>query len=161
MNGEKSCVKNLDLLNDKLDQYENEILGKNTNPGEEDIQQYLNMSIENLTKIDANQASIIANKIAQYSLYIQRLTNKENGIIKWCDAVINKFVANRWDRYSDYIKSDIKINIIIKDDEAMQEVLKIKNNATQRKERLNMIPSTLKYLFDTMIEIARSKRCQT
>lgn len=158
-NGDQSCVANLESLNQSLDQYEKGIIFDNNNPDvESELEQYFKMSISELGQVDGQQAAVIAVKLVQYGHYIQRLINKESGVIRWCDAVINKFCVNRWTNFSDFIKSDIKIGLIIKDDEAMQMVSKIKNHAIQRKERLNQIPENIKYLSSAMIEISRSKR---
>lgn len=156
--GNQSLLNDLDKLNEVLDNYENGILSSLEDISEDEIDSYTKIPLESIQRMAHEECSAIAYKLGAYSLYIQRIQNKESGVVKWCDAVINSLCAKHWGDYSDFIKGDIKMAIIAQENEAVKNIQKIKVHAEQRRERLFMIASSIKFMADCMIENARSKR---
>jgi len=156
--GNNVFVEDLEKLANILDEYENNILSPIDDANNDEIDTYTKMPLELLGKMDSEECSAIAYKLSCYSMSIQRIYNRENGRVKWCDAVINSICARHWNDYDQYVKTEIKIELIAKENQAMQTVKKIKNHAVQRKERLYMMASSVKFISDCLIENARSKR---
>jgi hypothetical protein len=150
-------IEQLDELEKLLEEY-NDNSGLSITIDLEKINEYLNISIDEIQVLGAEQCFELAAQIGQHAVALQKLVNKESCRIKWCDKVINSMCAKEWDSYDKYMKADIKIEIIAQNNEAIQKVLKLKNNADLRKEKLFNMVNLIKYYSEVMIEGCRVKR---
>ena len=90
-----SIEERLKQIDKALDDYEGGLtLPPAVPPGtEEELNEYLNMDRSVLKSLDRADCSEICYRLAQYSLYIQRISNKEQSRVTWADAVIQELTA--------------------------------------------------------------------
>lgn len=149
-------LRKLEEIEGIIQEYENSLVGSPYQNNE--FEKFLKLTRQELEKMTDHECFMAAYNIGQQILYIQRKLNKESARVKWCAATLNALVSNRWNNYSEMIKYEIKVNMIIKEDDFLESVNKLKNMAEQRIERLNNITINLKYMSDILTEMGRSKR---
>ena len=142
-----------------LDEYESSSnLPVNISPGSEDeLQEYLNMDRTAITALSCLECGTIGIRLAQYSIYTQRLYNRESARVVWATGAIINGSASSWNSYSDFIKYDMKMALIGKENEYVAKLNKIIAYAKQRMERLEYVSSGLKYMADVLVRQQRYK----
>jgi hypothetical protein len=146
-----SGKQNLDLqLDEILDQYEKQN-GLNFPTVNEDMSGYLNMSRDYIESLDRDERSLIALRLAQYSLYVQRLINRERARVSFCDATIRNICARDWINYDKYFQYDIRVAAIALENDVISKVLKIKNHAQIRVLDLENVPFSIKHISDILM----------
>ena len=157
-NGTENLI-NLDELSGKLDlileEYEQ---CHGIKFPQRNIENYLKLTRDEISKLDYDSCLEIAYELSCQSIYIQSVYNKENGRVKWANAMISSYCCTDWKNYTQFFKDEMKIAAISKENSAVNKLLKIRNNAEQRKERLQGISNNLKYLSSIFIESSKSKR---
>lgn len=89
------------MLNDEsLDKAENSILPKNVQPGSlEEFEQYLNMTADQVRRLDAEEVAIISLRLNQYSFYIQRCSNRERSRVIYLRHQLKEKAAKNYSKY--------------------------------------------------------------
>lgn len=146
----------LDDLEKIIQEYENSLIGAPYNNAE--YEQYLKLNRKQIELMDDNECFSSSYMIAQQILYVQRQINRDSARVKWCNATTNALSASHWNDYDQFTKGEIKLQLIIRDNDFLQKVQKIKNIAEQRIERFHNITLNLKYMSDILMEIGKSKR---
>ena len=138
-----------------LDEYEN---SHSIIPAKRNIDKYLNMSRDEISRLDHQSCLEIAYELTCHSIYIQSIYNKESGRLKWAKSIVRTYCCPEWNNYKSFFMDEMRISAIARDNSAVKKILKIKNYAEQRLERLNQVANNIKYLSGVFTEIAKSKR---
>lgn len=149
-------LKQLDDIEKILEEYENALIGPTHTNAE--YEKYMQLSKQELDTLSEEECMHGSYSISQQIIYIQRQVNKHSARIKWCAAVTNSIAAKHWDDYDKYLKAEIRIQLICKQNDFLQKVDKIRNLAEQRLERFNNITMGMKYMSDILLEMGKTKR---
>lgn len=140
-----------------LDDYEHSIgLPSNTPPGtENELQQYLNMTRNQIEALDITTALSISIRLSQFSIYFQRAINREKTNKTWAESELSFLIckeALQFDRYTPH-----KTELICRENIAANELRQILNYAQQRIERLEELASGLRNLSYVISLIAKAR----
>jgi len=152
--------ENMLVVEKALDDYESSCgLPININPGqEEELQEILNMNKDKILKLSCLECGALGLRLSQYALYIQRLSNAESSRMTWANTQIINACASCWSNYSDYIKYDMKIAIIAKENEYVSKLNSIISYAKQRINRLEYVSSGIKYMSEILVRQQQYKK---
>lgn len=157
--GEKESepsLKKLDAIEEILNEYEKCLIGEAVESPE--YTKFLALNRDQIEALSPDECFFGSYTLSQQMLFIQRKINREQARLKWCSNVTNYLVAAKWGEYGDFIKADIKIALISKNDDILEKIHKIKNSAEQRVERFVGIIGNVKYMSDILLEIGKTKR---
>lgn len=124
------------------------------------ISKYFNMSIEQLNKLSGMECAEAAYMLAQYSYYMQRLYNRESAKNKWAHSQMARMVCDKMDSYDTYMKYEHKIELIAKENTAVQRLQSIILYSSQIMERLNFLSTSIKNMCEIMSNIQKAKSYQ-
>lgn len=155
----KNATEKMEVVNKALDDYEKEAgLPEPIKPGEEEeLQVYFSMSRDEIESLSSKNCAAIAFRLAQYSLYIQRLYNRETSRLSWAKATLSEAISVDLKQYDKFTKHEIKVAQIAKENEFVGKIQSIINYAQQRVDRLYFLSSNIKYLSEVMISNQRVK----
>lgn len=157
MNQPNSGQTNLDEQLDKiLDEYE----GANNlkfPAFTHDISSYWNMSRDYIESLSRNDREEIAMQLAQHSMYVQRLYNRERARVKFCNASLSNIYAGEWQNYQHIFKDEMKMAAIARENSAAAKLLKVKNHAEIRVQDLEGLPKIIDHLSDLLMRSAYGK----
>ena len=144
---------------DLLDEYERGIgLPAHVPPGSDDeLNEYFTWDRDVIEAISVEQCGAVAYRLAQFSFYIQRESNREIAREKWASTQLEDAVSSELDSYDKYMKYDVKVSLICKENTYAQVLRAIQKKAEQRISRLVYLASSIKNLSDTLIAIQRGK----
>ena len=151
------------VVDTTLDNYEQKLglSGVATPPGtEEELNGYLNMNRDELQALSQEDCSQISYRLAQFALYIQRTSNREQSRITWAKAVTGDIVAPLLDGYGQYTKYEVKLELIAKDNEAVAKLKSIIRHAQERLNRLEYVSTGIRYMSEVMTDLRRTKYAQ-
>ncbi len=150
MSQESSGQTNLEMQLDKiLDEYVNSRGATNQFTG--DVSEYLLMDRDDLEAMSREDRHTAALRLSQFSIYVQRLINRERARINWASSVINSVASKYWDNYSEMIKADIKIYKIAAENPTVDKAIKIRNNAQIRVDELDGVALLVRNFSDIMM----------
>lgn len=147
-------------INDVLDNYE-KINGipQCMPPGtERELAKYISMGIDELDSYTQEGCAEISYFLSQYSLYIQRLTNKETANLVWIDKKLIEYTCDKLKDYDQYMKHDYKIGSIARENTVVEQFIKLRCRTQQIIERLAFVASSIKHMSDMMKSLQMSKR---
>jgi hypothetical protein len=78
----------LNKIDELLEKYDKKNIVPNFEQEGNEINEYLNISRQTLSKIHANDLAEINYRLAQYSLYLQRLWNEHIAIKSWAESTL-------------------------------------------------------------------------
>lgn len=148
--------KDLDKAQEILDEFES-IHNLKTIAVPSKIDEIWTMSYDRLKKLSAVECSEYAYILAQYSTYIQQMYNREKSKHDWLENKVLQLAAPKLGEYDKYMKYEIKVNLIARENEAFNTLLKHLNFTKQKMTRLEFIPSSIKVLSDNLNNIQRAK----
>lgn len=142
-----------------LDTYERQLgLLHTNNVDETEINGYFTMGrneIDQLSPLSCNEISI---RLHQFAFYIQRQFNAEQSRYDWSIAEINRYSADKLENVGgQYSKYETKIYLLSTQDEYLDKLVKIRNYAQQRLDRLTYLSSSVKNLADCFSNCSRTK----
>jgi len=142
-----------------LDEYEKSVgLPACKSPGTEDeLNKYFLMNrkeIESLTPEDCSEISV---RLMQFGFYLQRLCNREKSRIIWVKQKLIEYIAKQLNSYDKFTKYDIKVALIIKEDNYAYDLQQILTYAEQRFTRLELLSLNIKNLSDVISSVKISK----
>ena len=135
----------LEKLDSILDSYESE-LGIPPYKKEfydDSIQQYLQLSRNQIEKLTPEQCAEAALLLASLSFHLQRSYNREIARVNWADQY-----KGSWES---------QFNQAIKEDTYATKVQQIKRYAQQRGDRLTYLASSIKNISDIFLSVQKSK----
>ncbi len=155
-----SIENDLELVNQAIDDYENaKGIPNFIPPGtEEELASYLNVGQEELLKWDSEDCAAGAYFLSQYSIYIQKVCNKESANLKWINRKLAEYRCDKLESYNPYMKYEHKIQLIAKENEVVRKLLKMQGYTEHIIERLNFIPSNIKHMADMLRSLQGAKR---
>jgi len=142
-----------------LDEYERSIgLGtyKNDALPEAELNQYFQMTRDELEKTTPEVCGEIAYRLSQFAFHIQRSLNRELARLNWADETIKETIADDINNYKGYGYIEKSYQAIKNNDKAIS-LNKIKKYAKQRSDRLQYLANNIKHLSDIMLSIQKSK----
>jgi hypothetical protein len=149
-------VQELDTL---LEQYEKSIgLPPAQPPGPEDeLQSYLSMPREQVQKLGTEDLGEIALRLQQFAFHIHRMLNAEKSRMTWAEAYLHAMIATKLGDYDKYIKFEIKVINIAKENEHVLQVNKLIRNIQQRIDRLESMAYYINNIANTYLAIQKNK----
>lgn len=151
--------ENMENLDKILDEYEQKIgLPQLKESTYSDIEDYLNMSRDELEKLTPEACGEIQYRLKAYSVYLGRIYNKEIARVNWAENLIYSVVAKDIGQYSGYGGAKIQLAQAIKGNEYAAELERIRIYAQQRANRLNFVATSIRDLADTLRGIAYDKK---
>lgn len=153
----KTQKEKLEMRRDLLDSYEQSIgLPANSPPGEEnELQQYLDMTRNQVEALDAGTAVGISYRLSQFAFYFQRAINREKANKTWADTELTYIVCKEALQYDRYTPN--KTELVCRENSAARELRSISIYAQQRIERLEELSSGLRNLSYTLGLIAKNR----
>lgn len=156
----KSAKEELQHWDKILDEYEKSISlpDYSTTNGtiEQEINEYLTMSRDQIEKLSPEDCAQIAYRLAQFAFHIQRTINREIARYNWADESIKEIIADDINNYKGYGYIE-KSSQAIKHNEKAQAVNSIKKFAKQRSDRLSYIANSIKNLSDIIMSVQKTK----
>lgn len=156
---EQTIDERMKYLDEALDKFEKDAsLTVNSPPGPEtEIDEYLHMDRNDITKLSGEDCAAIAYRLAQFSLYTQRLINRDKARITWVKSQLASFITNDSD-YDKFRKFEVAVELLAKSNTAVARLAKIHTWGQQRIDRLEYVATGLKTLSDVMVTNQRAKR---
>lgn len=140
-----------------LDDYEQRI--QLTTPQKPlDIDQYMDISADKLKLMTDDECGTAAVKLTQYNIFLQREINRQVAIKNWAMSNINAFIAETWDQYDKYIKTDIRQYLIEKENTAAARLNKIYITASSRVDALAYITGRIDSQSQALLALQQTKR---
>lgn len=103
----------------------------------------------------------IAIRLSQISFYLQRLVNREKARITWAETTIYSIAAKYWGDFSEYLKADIKIHLIAKENTTLSKLIKVRNNAKIRVDDLDGLSGIIRHIADILHRSAYGQERRT
>lgn len=155
---QQTAKERLENIDNILDEYEKSIGVPSCRPVEEsELSQYLSMNKDMIEKLSPEDCAIISMRLAQAAFYIQRTQNKEKSRSLWANSELTKLIAVENSNYDKYLRHDLKVATIIKDNSYASSLYEISRYADQRVQRLEFLATSLKNLSDVLINVNRAK----
>jgi hypothetical protein len=147
----------MNILDQALDEYEKKT-GLPTfleNNSHQDIEKYLSMSRDKMEKLTIQDCAEIAVVISSFSFHLQRCLNRENSRANWANNKLKEIVSGKEQQYRG--SWDSQFNQAVQEDSFTRKLLKLKNYAQQRSDRLTFLSSAAKHLSEMYVNLQRSK----
>jgi len=147
-------LKRIDKL---LDEYEvkiglEEFSEEKTIP---EVNKYLNMSREQIEKLDIEECAEAAILLGGFSFHLQRCYNREVARVNWATNTLKKIISGREQQYSG--SWDSQFHQAVKEDKYTDGIFQIKNYAQQRADRLTFLATSVKSVCDLFVNLQRAK----
>lgn len=123
----------------------------------EQVEEYLQMSRDQVEGLDANSCAGIAYVLEQYALYVQRAQNREIARVNWARSYIKEVIANELNDYKAYGYEEKSV-MAIKGNDFASKLDKIARYAQQRVDRLQFVAASIKNLGNILLAVMRSKQ---
>lgn len=158
MSGEvKSPKEQLDYLNEMLDAYESKI-GLSKGVEHSGVQHILD-KMSDVSVLTANECGEMAVVLSAYSMHLQRIYNKEVSVHNWADSKLGQYVDAHSDQYGgNYRHIDERRALVIRNDSYASKLVKIRDWAKQRMNRLYGLSGKFEHLSKTLLELQNSRR---
>jgi len=157
MNGEKELsIEKLDDFIQSLEDYiSNEgVIASELNP---EVDRAINLTGFELKSLTSEECCQKAFVIQGYCNFLQKIYNKHLARFKWCDEFINHAVASRADGFDKFTKWEVKVNHVVREDDFVQKVWRVKRVAEGRITLLSDTIRDIRRQADTLLELSRRK----
>ena len=147
----------MNILDQALDEYEKKtgLPAFLENNSHQDIEKYLSMSRDKMEKLTIQDCAEIAIVISSFSFHLQRCLNRENSRANWANNKLKEIVSGKEQQYRG--SWDSQFNQAVQEDSFTRKLLKLKNYAQQRSDRLTFLSSLAKHLSEMYVNLQRSK----
>jgi hypothetical protein len=143
----------------KLAREYSEQVGLGTIYNKNEINKYLNLSIEEKRKLTAEECGEAAITLSQGAIYIQKEVNILQTDLNWCEKYIDFTIANEVLNLStQYIPYENKKTVAIKNNDVAMQLQKIINDINARITSVQYIPKQLHELARAYSELQQTKR---
>ena len=158
MSGEKEL--SIDKLDSFIQNLENYIKGEGvlnvkSNSEVDDIINLDSHSLKSLTPEECCQKAFV---LQGYCSFLQKIYNKHLARFKWCEEFINHVVAGRVNEFDKFTKWEVKVNSVIREDDFVQKVWRVKRFAEGRTTLLTDTIRDIRRQADTLLELSRRRR---
>jgi hypothetical protein len=158
MSGETELTleQKLNQLDAALDKYEKSKGLPDVVPHGE-AQQYLNINQAQLAKLTPEQCGEAAVMVAQFGFHLQKVYNREIGVINWCEDCIQRTITPELKQYN-APSADERKRLAIRGNEYASKLQRLKSIAQARVDRLSYLPAKVEWLSRTLLELQQTKR---
>jgi hypothetical protein len=138
----------MNKIDEILDEYESSIgLSKFTEKVmDEDAKKYLSMDRTQIEKLSVQECGEAALMLGGLSFHIQRCWNREMSRVNWAESLLKKTIAGEELQYKG--SWDSQYSQAIKNNDYANDLLKLKNYAKQRADRITYLASSAKNMSD-------------
>ena len=156
----RSSKEDIQYWDTILDEYESSLAlpkySAQYGVSEQEINQYLTMSRDEIEKISPEDCAQISFRLAQFAFHIQRTINREIARHNWSEETIKETIADEINNYKGYgfIEKSLQA---IKHNEKANSLNQIRKYAKQRIDRLSYLANSIKNLSDIMMSIQKTK----
>lgn len=112
----------------------------------------INMSRDQIERMDETEAIAISSQLVRYALYLQLQENRERARTTWCDSQIQSLAGSRWDDFDRFMPKEIKIAKISTETPSIVKLNEIKQIASARASELFGISQLIKYYASILFE---------
>lgn len=158
MSGDIKLPKDqLKSLDDILDEYESTIglPGKDAYPS---MEKYLNPT-EDVSVLTAEQCGEHALALSRYSFFLQRRYNTEVARLNWAESTLNQYTGSRASEYiGEYKPVEERQALVIKNDSYATKLLKIRDHAKQRANRVFGLSQKIDNIVKSLLELQNTRR---
>lgn len=147
----------LKQFEDNLEQY-SVSLGLNFIKYNNAVQRAFDLSEQDIKNMDAAELGEISYFLSNYSLYIQKESNREIAKKNWASANLNKIVANNSSGFSQYMKYEEKVCNICNTNSAALELNKIIVACSTKIDELTGVADKLNSMAYRLDELHKTKR---
>ncbi len=155
MNGDNLLsIDKLEEFMDKIDNYMSDIIHTELNP---EVEKTLSLTSFELKSLTSEECCEKAYAIYNYCNFLQKKHNKEVAKLKWCEEFINYAVSKRSNEFDKYTKWEVKINSVIRDDDLVQKVWRVKRVIDGNVTSSSEIIRDIRKQADTLLELNRRK----
>lgn len=132
-------------LEKMLDEYEGRIgLSQFQEQGEDSVKEYLSMTRAQMEKLSPIDCAEIAIALGGFSFYLQRCFNRENARVDWASSVLKQIVSGKEQQFRGSWES--QFSQAVSNDGYASKILKLKNYAQQRANRITYLASSCKHM---------------
>jgi|TARA_R110000765_G_scaffold355916_1_gene446094 hypothetical protein len=155
MTGDKLLsIDKLDEFMANLDNYMSDVV--QVEPSTE-VEKILNLTGFELKSLTSEECCEKAYVLYSYCGFLQKRHNAEAARLKWCEGFINHTVAGRSDNFDKFTKWEVKVNHVIKEDDFVQKVWRVKRVVEGKVTMSSDTIRDLRKQADTLIELGRKK----
>jgi|SRR5690606_29636761 len=148
----------LKYVEEKLEEFERRV-GLPPQLNHSESEKYLDLTENQIRAMTADDCMVASLLLAQLATHIQRLLNRENAILKFCDDEIWRAICDQVDEYRQVGQSfDERKYLTIKNNEYASKLSKYKLRATTRVEQLSYVAGRIDVQSDRLKSLSFSKR---
>ncbi len=148
-------INKLDLL---LDEYEEKnglpkyVERKTT---DDNIKKYLSISREEMEAMSIEDCANAALMLSGFSFYLQRTVNRESARVNWADNMLKKLIAGKENNFRG--SWDSQFQQAVNNDDYAKQLLKLKQYAQSRMDRLSYLSTSIKNMGDLFVNLQKAK----
>lgn len=148
----------LGKLNDVLAQYEKS-LGLPGNIPDIQAEKYLNMPVQDMAKMNAEQCGEAGIVLAQFGFFLQKSFNVEIRTVNWATSMLRRTIGGETKQFIAPSREEREI-MAIKGNEAALKLEQIRCQAQARADSINYLSSKVDTLSQRFSELQCTKRKQ-
>jgi hypothetical protein len=154
---DKTPLGRMNKIDEILDEYESSIgLSKFKEKAiDDEVKKYLSMDRNQIEKLSVQECGEAALMLGGLSFHIQRCFNREMSRVNWADGLLKKTISGEELQYRGSWES--QYNQAIKNNDYANDLLKLKNYAKQRADRLTYLASSAKNMSDLYKNLQMAK----
>jgi len=153
-----ALVDRMDRIDSILDEYEGSIgLDKYDEhfPNSNTAYAYMNMSRDQIEKMDIEGCAEAAYILGSLSFHIQRSVNRETARLNWAKTTIKEIICKKSGQYAGtWGNQDMQATL---DNDASRKLHDIQKYCQQRIDRLTYLSSSIRNMSDLFINLQRAK----
>ena len=148
----------MEKLDAALDEYETKVglSGfSETHEHESEVKKYMSMSREQMERLSLEDCAQAAILLAGFSFHLQRCFNRETARAKWAGNKIKSLISGKEAQYRG--SWDSQYAQAVNENSHTKDLLRLKNYAEQRAERLTYLATSVKNVGDLVVNLQRAK----
>lgn len=152
-----TVIERWNTVNNQLDEY-NSKLGLNLHKSDA-INAILNLTEDQLRLLSAEDCGIKSYQLLQYSLFLQKETNRHAAKVKWSKHNLDYITAKSGQGYGDkYTKYEERQGLLIADNSYAKALNDLLREATITLESLSFLSRKIESMATVLSEIQKTKR---
>lgn len=113
--------------------------------------EHLNITGDQINRMDSHQCQEVATDLATYSIYIKRTLNKEKGLARWLDSRINLEIASELNNYTGYYSHEQRRSVAIVNNEYAKTLEELKINSQLKVDMLEGLTYQINQLCQVLL----------
>jgi hypothetical protein len=118
----------------------------------------LTLTGEDIKMFTAEQCDEAAMDLANYSMYIQRVFNKEKSIVRWLEAKINLTIASELNSYEGYYSHEQRRYVAIVNNSYAKELEEFRINSQMKVDMLDGLNYQINQQCKVLLEAKYTKK---